>query len=688
MSKKLAVGLLFQEETIQNIREKINNSRYDALWKSIKGTADCVVEANNLIIPGDTFTIWYYVRNRLMDLALCALITEEEKYCSTLNHIMKELCLQGIDFWQGPHYPNRPRTIHYHGEDILAGELETAQQVMGISIAYDWGYAYLEEEVKTLVIQALRDKGQVLIRNSTRFQSEKWVMNHLCVLSAGLTLSSFILRSEGIDCEEDIALARRGMNLWMDKIDYDGSYGESYHYWAYPTNCLFFGLYAFKQVEKIELENTHKIAKAFEWAINNQVGKHEIEGYDRPVSVAVNLYDCPYLFQMEAPEALLYEKLLKNPLASWYINNFLIDNPPRPDCLHSVWHVNNSILLALDDSSTIAISPQDYGMPLDYYFADTGFVYMRDSWQNCGKNGGDVVFTLQSGGGGKSCSHEHYDKNSYTLYANGEYFISDPGHSCYRGKSHHEYDTSTKAHNTLSIDKKDQSLAFLERGMLHDEAKDYRSFHNQAHIVGRNFNSNISYIASEARRCYEPYLKQFTRRVWFVRPDFFVIWDRIDIGDVIGVPYNGFNLNNYDGKTKYWIHNNQINIERPKSDMTIDYVFPQNLEFELEPAKLHMAYHILQDQQVEGKWGSALRLTPMVEGGPAPYMDYLYVVCPKNKGEKPAEIKINKLVKDKEHANVIQELEMTISFRGRTEQFVINGEEVIYEGSQGEYYIF
>ncbi len=684
----LKVGLFFRETDVETIRGRIHEPRYEKLWAGIRSVADQVAETGDVVLPGDTMSNWYYIRNHLMDLAMAAMVTGEEPYIQAVKKILRTVADSGMDYWQGPEYPNRPRTLVYHGETRLAGELETAAITMGVSTAYDWCYGYLDEDLRRDVIRALKEKGQMLLRNSVLFQSENWVMNHLCVLSSALTLSSLILRSEGEDTAEDLAMARRGLNLWMDKLEYDGSYGESYHYWAYPTNCLFLGLYAFYHVEGIMLENTHRIANAFQWALHNQVGKYEgVKGYDRPVAVAVNNYDCPFLFQMEAPEALLYAKLLKNPLANWYIDHFLLEDPPRPDCLHHAWHRCGSLLLALDDPQAPRISPAEQGMPLDRYFADTGFVYLRDSWDHAGDVGGDMVFSLQSGGGGRSCSHEHFDKNSFSLYAYGEYLITDPGHSCYRGESHQTYDTSTAAHNTVDIDGENQTLAFLERGMLHDEVHTYRSFHNQAQVVGRNFNPHCSYIASDAKRCYTPALKAFTRHVLFLRPDYFVIFDQIDTGDSRKAR-NGFNINNYDGETVFTQEAGKILAQRPNASLCVQYAFPQNVTFAQSPGRLHTAYHVLIDQQVEGKLGSAVKFAPQVDGGFLSQGDYLYVLCPKKPGEDDPVVELVHWETEDGASTVLRSFQLDVSFRGRKNSFQFRNGTLSLAGSGGEEYDF
>lgn len=680
--EQLATGLFFDREDIEGIRERAGKPRYRNVWADICRTADRIAQHGSLTWEGDTFTVWYYVRNRLMDLALCVLLDEKEVHIKALNGILLELCDGDMDFWQGPQYPNRPRTIMYHDEELLAGELETAQLAMGIAIAYDWGYGHLSEECRSAVRRALKEKAVFLLYNSARFQAENWVMNHLCVISSGLALACLVMaREEKLDAQ--LEAAKKGMELWMKKTEDDGSYGESYHYWAYPVNCLFFGLYAVKHVTGDEIHGTWRLRPALIWALNNQVGKYRIDGIDKPVAVSVNQYDCPYVFQMEAPEALLFSRIFKMPLAQWYIDTFLLDDLGRPDCLHHVWHTCGSILLALDDETLEPCTPKDMGLSRSSYFSDTGFVYMRDSWENCGGLGGDTVLALQTGGGGRSSSHEHYDKNSISLYSHGEYFLVDPGHSCYRGEIHRGYDTRTSAHNTLNVGGQNQSLEFLEEGMLHNEARRCRSFQNQAYVTGRNFADHISYIASDAHRCYEPALKAFVRKIWYVRPDYFVIWDHIDTSGTEGALDNGFNLNQSDGRTCIRELENRLIAERPNGNLSVEYLYPPLSGFGKSDAMLHTAYHILPGQKVEGRLGSAVRFTPKPLDEDARCVDFVWILNAAGKDESM----VNAQILDVDRKGMeFTCLRFEVQYRQRRDVFTLCGENASYENNDGEDY--
>ena len=671
--KKLGAGLFFAEDAIETIRLRSTKPRYCKVWENIRRTADHIAESGSLLVETDTLEIWYYVRNRLMDLSFIVLAEGREKHKQVLNKVLLELCGGGMDFWQGPSYPNRPRTLCYQGEELLAGEIETAQMAMGVAIAYDWAYAALTKEVREAVLETLKRKAIPLLYHSVLYQSQGRVMNHLCVMASGLMVA-LLVTGNSEEYEKELDSAKRAMELWLNQVEDDGSYGESYHYLAYSLNNLFLAAYAMKCKGQEELSNFWRLKGTLVWALQNQVGIYRIEGYKQPAAVAVNFYDSPWLFQMEAPEMLLYTRMFGMPLGQWYIDHFLLGELERPDCLHRAWHRCDSILIALDEERMRPRSPQELGLPAASYYPDTGFVYMRDSWERCGELWGDTVLTLESGGGGRCLSHQHYDKNSITLFAKGEYFLVDPGHSCYRGESYQRYDCKTAAHNTLTIDGQDQCLGYLKPGGA------CVSFSNQAYVTGRRFTNEICYIASDAHRCYEPPLKCFVRRVWYVKPGYFVIWDHVDAAGTAGRIQNGFTVNQYDGKTDIHVRNQALLIERPRASLRAEYLYPPLLQFDREEAKLHMAYHTLSDQKVEGQWGSAIRMVPRPADEGQRCLDFVSVWNILEKGETPVQIQVVEL--ESNHM-AFETLSFEIRAGGHIERFVFQGEKAHIASSAG-----
>jgi hypothetical protein len=622
-------GVFFGPDRWSLVRERVVDPRYAAVWDRVRSETRRVAQAGSLVLPEDTLTVYYFARRRLMDLALTARVTDDPVFRTSLDGAIAWLCDRDLDFWIGPHYPNRPRFQVYHGQKLATGELETATLASGMAIALDWAGDLIDPETRANADRTLDEKAHLLLRNSTLFQSENWVMNHLCVIASALTL--VVLRLNRHDRDSDLDLIIRALESWMRTMEDDGSYGEGFHYWSYPVNCLALALLALDR-RGIRPGAVECLRPCFRWALYNQVGRWNFEGYANPVATAVNTYDSPFLFQMEAPEVLLYANLFGDPLAAWYIERFLLPPLDRPDCLHAAWHPADGLLLALHDPAVQAAGPQELCLPPTRSFQDTGFTYIRDGWSGLDGPEGDLVCSLLSGGGGRTNSHQHYDKNSLSLFAGGEYWIVDPGHSCYRGEAHQTVDTRTRWHNTLSFDGEDQNLEFVERGMSAEERRAVISHHNRAEILHRRSYPPLDYVVSEARRCYEPALGAFRRHLWYLRgPKLLVVWDQIDPGDHPGVMSWGLNLNNRDGRLTCETAGGRISASRPRSKLLIHVLFPEGVQLERSEGRIHDAYHILPDQPVEGKPGSALRLS--LQLGCAP-VDLVWIMAPLARGQK------------------------------------------------------
>lgn len=698
-------GLLFPRSQLDAVSVRATTDRYDAVWSSVLTSADAVRTAGSLELPGDTATIYYYARGRLMNLALAAVVTRDPGYVAGYESIVDDLAARGLDFWIGPDYPNRPRYQVYDGRARYTGELETAALASGLVISFDWIKPLLSSPTRERVYGLLLGTAYPLLKNSTLFQSERWVMNHLCVIASALTLVALSLEgvraevrppgddepilfpredadriaAEGIPIDADVELISGALGSWMETIDADGSYGEGFHYWAYPVNCLFFALEALANVREVELPEMSCIARSLEWAVYNQLGLYEHPEFDRPVAISVNTYDCPYVFQMEAPEVLLYLRRFASPLAAWYIERFLLADPPRPDALHTAFHYCPAALVALDDPEVVPRSPGDLCLPPSRIFHDTGFVYLRDGWSGIASPPGDTVFSLASGGGGRANSHQHLDKNSISLFSRGEYWIVDPGHSCYRGETHGGYDRRTYAHNTLCFDGADQDLAFVEMGMKPEERKPVISHHNRAEVVCKRHYRLFDYVASDGRRCYEPWLAAFTRRVWFIHDDYFVVWDRVDAGDHPGSPALGFNLNNRDGALSLEVDGADLRASRPHSDLSVQVLTPTSAGFAFSDGRLHLAYHILPGMPVEGEPGTARRVDFVLDGNSRAF-DLVWLIAPLERGE--AAPRVRETAHEPGAGGV---LARSIDFRGRAVTMLIGERSLLRFGDGVEY---
>lgn len=83
-------------------------------------------------------------------------------------------------------------------------------------------------------------------------------------------------------------------------------------------------------------------------------------------------------------------------------------------------------------------------------FADAGFAALRNKTND---------FTVITKFGPHGGPHGHYDKLSFVLYSHGRVMGVDPGTQLYGLPLHHQWDSMTIAHNTISVDERRQAAA-------------------------------------------------------------------------------------------------------------------------------------------------------------------------------------------------------------------------------------
>ena len=141
---------------------------------------------------------------------------------------------------------------------------------------------------------------------------------------------------------------------------------------------------------------------------------------------------------------------------------------------------------------------------------------------------------------------------------------------------------------------------------------------------------------SQARRCYSPAWRDYTRRVFLVYGRYILLWDSVDTGRPEGRPECPLTLNARDGNLQLRQVANGYRLLRPRGDL---YLYAASSDGALscreEPGILHDAYHIRPGMEVEGKPGSAVRLV-LCAGGAR--FESVMVLYPLEKEETPPEV--------------------------------------------------
>jgi len=178
-------------------------------------------------------------------------------------------------------------------------------------------------------------------------------------------------------------------------------------------------------------------------------------------------------------------------------------------------------------------------LPTSNLFSGLGWVSMRSDWTPDATFALFVCAPLWLGG------HQHADNNSFIIHKGGLLAI-DSG--VYEGTAHRaNYYARTIAHNTVTIldpeeqfngstwgtgrfgeGSNDGGQLFTSGPTSVSDVKPGDEYH-RAKILVYESNDDFTYVVGDAARSYSPgKLREFTRAFLYIRPNIFVIFDRVE----------------------------------------------------------------------------------------------------------------------------------------------------------------
>lgn len=148
-------------------------------------------------------------------------------------------------------------------------------------------------------------------------------------------------------------------------------------------------------------------------------------------------------------------------------------------------------------------------LPLENPLKESGYRKLKGKEWEIIANVGNIIPTYQPG-------HAHADMLSFCLWYNGKQVIVDPGTSTYNNTAQRHFERCTFAHNTLSVDKKNQSDVW------------------SAFRVGKRAHCNVLVdTETEVSAEHDGYKKIgiIHRRTFTAFPDSLVIYDEVYFND-------------------------------------------------------------------------------------------------------------------------------------------------------------
>ncbi|MFY0650715.1 MAG: heparinase II/III family protein [Cyclobacteriaceae bacterium] len=420
--------LFINNHRIEELKEaKNNDSFFQELLESLIGRADALLGEEPIefkIVGPRMLKNCQEIHSRVTTLALSYLLTDEEKYAA---RAVQELTFAAnFPHWNKDHF------------------LDTAELVTAFAIGYDWLYHTLSDEEKSVIKNAMVEKGLKvgveLHAQNIWWAGHKFNWNQVC--NGGLIIGALSI------ADENPALARQVFDatvkylpIAFNSYGRDGGWEGGPDYWAYTT------WYSVLLVDAL-LGNTE-----------DDFGLSKTPGFDKtglfPIYNAGNS-GRQFNFADGDPDdthktypALFWLGRYFGLAASINENNRLLqismDQDETFDAFNLVWYTSQ-----ITDAEPLAVNRVFKGI-------DAG--YLREAWDG-------QSLSVSFKGGFNLADHAHLDLGTFVLDCFGERWVSDLGRDEYDlpeyfdrtvgGGRWQYFRLNTKSHNTLLLNGENQ----------------------------------------------------------------------------------------------------------------------------------------------------------------------------------------------------------------------------------------
>jgi hypothetical protein len=417
--KRTHPRLLISNQDFLNVQRLIKeNSIVNGYFQKIEREGEKLLvlpPVEHVLIGPRMLSMSRKAENNIMILAFLYRINKDQRMADRAIEEMNAVC----DFkdWNPSHY------------------LDTAEMTAGVAIGYDWLYDYMSPQERSRIREGMERLG--LDQSLPYYEKKSWWVsvkhnwNQVC--NGGMTLGALAIADEDPKLASYIIQhAVQSVKLAMSSYAPDGGWPEGPGYWFYGTSY------------NVMMLASLKTALGSDFGLTNMPGFAETGlfpvYFTGPIGKTFNFSDSN---EKESTNPCMFwlEKTFHNPVFGWFETS-LIRTPSPLDLL---WY------------SSDQKSPAEAHLPLDRLYKGIHTVFFRSAWDDP-----NAVFVGFKGGDNRA-NHSHLDLGSFVLDAEGKRWAMDLGADNYNlpgyfGKERYQiYRLETAAHNTLSINGKNQS---------------------------------------------------------------------------------------------------------------------------------------------------------------------------------------------------------------------------------------
>lgn len=490
--------LFFDAADRQKLIDRSRDPKLAALWAYLRTTAQSARASGELAHGGRVFEmldteyllpslLGYFdvlnrARTRIAYNAFEAYITGNEEARSAAKAALLDVAKWKR--WEPPWFRAHGQHTYYPAGQLAAD----------VALGYDLLYSDLSDNERSLVRRALIEKS--IIPTFKEYVADNRVMantsNWLAHTVGGALIAAASIAND-LDKTDDDAHFEIYVGGLLQKLEdhmrasflADGSYGEGISYHEFDVETLGPALIALSRVFGSDYyQRTHVL----------QSLTYPLYTLSQPASGSLDMGDTHPPAGHGIP-ALVYQS--RDPVVRWYYSQF-----DRPSLSKFIFY----------DDSVQSRAPT---LPTSRLFSEKGNAVFRSGW-----GADDIIFLFRAG---PTFNHNHADQGSFQLNAFGENLVSEAGWSdYYKDPYYATYFTQAVGHSTILVDGNPESQSIAD---THQFAA-LNSYPRITTAITSEFHDSLS---SELASVYQGRLEHFRRRIVFVKPYYFVIFDDLKV---------------------------------------------------------------------------------------------------------------------------------------------------------------
>lgn len=487
--------LFFAPADRSKLIERSRDPKLASLWAHIQTTAKNTRATGELAHGGAVFELLdseyllpsllaYFdvlnrARARIAHNAFEAYLTDNAEARAATKSAM--LAVANWKRWQPPWF-NAQGQHTYYPAGLLAAD---------VALGYDLLYDHLTESERAQIRTALIEKSiiptykEYVVDNRVMANTSNWIAHTVGgALIAAAAIAGDVDASKSSSDKFEIYL--HGLLLKLEDhmaASYlsDGSYGEGISYHEFDMETLGPALNALRRTFGIDYwKQTHVLDST----------RYPLYTLSQPTSNSLDMGDTHAPAGHGIP-AQVYES--KDPVVRWYFSQF-----DRPSLSKFIFY---------DDS----VAPLPPRLPTSRIFEEKGNAVFRSSWDK------DAIIFLYRAG--PNFNHHHADQGSFLLNVFGENLVTEAGWSdYYKDPYYATFFTQAVGHNTILVDRNPESQSIAD-------TQQFKALNRYPRISDSITSEFYDGLSSDLASVYQDRLSSYQRRIVFVKPYYFVVFD-------------------------------------------------------------------------------------------------------------------------------------------------------------------